>query len=71
MKIRKPLKFIQKENLTEFNIENINGAIFIKTKDFKQLIKPSEYQKIRDNEVKETVKVSDGLPFPEMKGKKK
>jgi hypothetical protein len=48
VKIKEPLPFILRPGLVEFEINNVNGAIFLTTENpkFKQLIKKSEYDKI-------------------------
>lgn len=55
VKIKKPMSIIQKSGLTEFDINVINGRHVLTTEKprFKQNLKPSEYEKIMANAVKE------------------
>lgn len=55
MKILKPLSFIKKENLTEFEILK-SGSFYILTAGnghtkFKQILKQSEYNQVLQNQV--------------------
>lgn len=56
IKIKKHLAFIAKPNLTEFEINNVNGAYVLTAEKprFKQLIKASEYAQIMAAQVNPT-----------------
>ena len=58
MKIRKPLSFILKQGLTEFDIEFKNGVYVLTANGFKQNLKRSEHDKIVAEQVKSKTRIS-------------
>ena len=60
MKISKPLSFIRKEGLTEFEISK-SGSFYVLTagkghSKFKQILKQSEYNQVLQNQIVDEVK---------------
>lgn len=63
-KIKSPLVFIQKKDLVEFEINIVNGATFLASGKFKQLIKASEMKQIEANRVQDEPIVRKAVETP-------
>lgn len=62
IEMKSPLKFILKDNLLRFDLITENGASYIVSDNFKQMVKASEVSMIKSNLIQPVVFSSGELP---------